>query len=121
MKIFSKAMIVLAFLTVGAWALTKKNSNFQQIAPTDKNAPVEKTADLYLQNCARCHGADGKSETTLGKSLEATDLTSREVQKMSRKKIGKVITHGYDAMPAFDKKLSKAEIKALAEYVRSFK
>ena len=70
---------------------------------------------LYGRNCARCHGADGKSQTELGQTLEATDLTAK---KTSVKKNVEVITNGIGGMPSFGKKLKKAEITAIANYVR---
>ena len=81
----------------------------------------ESSRNLYLNNCARCHGADGKGNTSLGKKLDATDLTSRKVQKMSRKKIARVIYYGDDPMPSFGKKLDKKEIDSIVDYVRALK
>lgn len=112
--------MLIAFLSFGVWALTTDTAIEQTKKADGKDVQKPAVRDLYLRNCARCHDADGKSQSQLGQSLGAPDLTSREVQKMSRKKIVKVVTNGEDEMPAFDRKLSKAEIKALAEYVRSF-
>ncbi len=121
MKNFSKAALVVVFLAIGAVALTTKNS-FQQTAEQIKtDAKVDKTRDLYLRNCARCHGADGKSETGLGKSLDAADLTDAEVKEKKQKTIIKIITDGEDQMPAFGKKITRADIKALTKYIRKLK
>lgn len=77
---------------------------------------------VFEQNCARCHGADGRSETALGKELEATNFTDAKWQKkVSDKRIMHSVTHGRDAMPAFGKKLSWDDITALCAYVRTFK
>ena len=35
---------------------------------------------LYEKNCAKCHGADGKGETKMGKKYNAKDYTSAKVQ-----------------------------------------
>ena len=115
-----KLSLILLFFALGGLAFSTNNkTDFHA-----ENPAVEDTAvaprDLYIRNCARCHGADGTSQTELGKTLEAPDLTSKAVQKMSVKKIARVITKGDGAMPAFGKKLSKAEIASLANYVRSF-
>lgn len=120
MKIFSKAIIITLFLTVGCWALTLKNTGIREATNFDKDSQKKTARDLYLRNCARCHGADGKSENELGKKLDATDLTGASVQKMSENKISNVIIYGEDEMPAFGKKLSKTEIKSLVRYVRAF-
>ena len=35
---------------------------------------------LYDQGCAKCHGADGKGDTKMGKKLGAKDYTDAKVQ-----------------------------------------
>ena len=74
---------------------------------------------LYVQNCARCHGSDGRSQTKLGIKLEASDLTGEKVQSFSSEKITRVIRNGRPDMPPFGRKLSAAQIAALTAYVRS--
>ncbi len=113
-----KTAIALCFLTLGGWTLAAKPNTYQN---ADQKSEKEAARDLYVKNCARCHGADGKSETNLGKSLEAANLTERSVQKMSEGKITNTITGGADNMPAFEKKLSAAEIKSIARYVKTLK
>ena len=120
MKNYFKAMMLIAFTSFGAWALTTGTAVGQTKKADNKDDKKQAVRDLYLRNCARCHDADGKSQSPLGQSLGAPDLTGNEVQKMSRKSIVKVITNGEEEMPAFGKKISKTDIKALAEYVRSF-
>ena len=71
---------------------------------------------LYVSNCARCHGADGKGQTALGQSLDAPDLTA---SNMSAARIKTIISKGNGSMPAFGKKLKAADIATLANYVRS--
>jgi mono/diheme cytochrome c family protein len=78
-------------------------------------APARK---LYLKNCARCHGADGKGETEIGKLNDTPDLTETYVKNKSRKHAANVIANGADGMPAFGKKLTKAEIASIVNYIR---
>ncbi len=117
-KIF-KLGLVFVFLATGVFVLCF-SSRSSGVLPSSEaavvdSAPVQK---LYLNNCARCHGADGKSQTALGKQTDATDLTDSFVKKMSRKRVTNVITNGADGMPAFGKKLSKTEISSLVNYIR---
>ena len=35
---------------------------------------------LYEKDCAKCHGADGKGETKMGKKMGAKDYTDAKVQ-----------------------------------------
>lgn len=73
---------------------------------------------LYIQNCARCHGADGRAQTPLGRRLEAANLTTADVKGHDAAKIARVIRNGRPEMPAFRKKLTAAQIAAIASYVR---
>jgi mono/diheme cytochrome c family protein len=80
----------------------------------------------YEKNCAKCHGADGKGDTKMGKKLEIKDLTSATVQAaFTDEKAAKSIKEGIKdgdktKMKAFDE-LSADEIKGLITYVRAFK
>ena len=74
---------------------------------------------LYIQNCARCHGANGKSQTALGRKLEAADLTDPETKSFTEAKITRIIRNGRPDMPAFGKKLSAKQIASIAGYIRS--
>lgn len=121
MKNFLKATLLVAFLSFGGWALTTQPRIYETGIARNQTGQPPTTRDLYLKNCARCHGEDGKSQTKIGESLEATDLTSREVRKTKMKSVIETITHGREAMPSFEKKLSKKEIKALSKYIRTLK
>lgn len=116
MKKISKVIFVMIFFVVVALIFTQNTSaGFSAENPFVEDATVSPKT-LYIRNCARCHGADGKSQTELGQTLEATDLTAK---KMSIKRNVQVITNGVGGMPAFKKKLKKTEIISLANYVRS--
>ncbi len=118
MRKILKIIFVLMFVSFGAFAFTSRPKvDFSVEKATVENA-VDSPKELYLRNCARCHGADGKSQTELGKTLDAPDLTE---EKHSTKKTIRVITNGDSEMPAFGKRLKKTEIAALAKYVRSLR
>lgn len=78
---------------------------------------------VYIENCARCHGADGRGETPMGKVFEATNLADAAWWKKERtneKRLTAAIRDGRGQMPAFGKKLSKEEIAALVAFVKTF-
>jgi mono/diheme cytochrome c family protein len=78
---------------------------------------------VYTENCARCHGADGRSQTPMGKVFAATNLADANWWKKERvgdKRLTASIRDGRGQMPAFGKKLSKEEIAALVAYVKTF-
>ena len=77
---------------------------------------------LYLEECARCHGQDGRARTFHGLLLGAQNFTDTGWQlSTTDEEITQAIQTGPGAMPAFEKKLSSSEIAALAAYLRGFK
>lgn len=82
-------------------------------------------AAIYADNCAKCHGDDGKGQTKMGQKLGARDYTDAKVQesvtdadalkavKEGLKKDDKVL------MKAFE--LSDDDAKAAVAYMRTFK
>ena len=89
------------------------------VADSSAEESASSPRSLYIQNCARCHGTDGRANTRLGKKLEADDLTTEDVKKMSTAKIERIITNGRLDMPSFRKKLTRQQIAQIAGYVRS--
>lgn len=80
--------------------------------------PVEPAA-LYAQNCARCHGPDGKGIAALRESLPALrDLTAPDVKARSSAELERVIMTGRNQMPSFGGQLSPPKIQAVVGYVR---
>jgi len=78
-------------------------------------------------NCAKCHGAEGKGDTRMGRKLDIPDFTDAKTQaKFTDDQAFKAIKDGLkDAdgkvrMKAIDG-LSDDEIKALVQYVRGLK
>ena len=81
----------------------------------------------WNNNCAQCHGKDGKADTKMGKQLSAKDLTNSKVQaafsdaKATQSIKEGVKENGKTTMKAFGGKLTDEEIKALVAYVRTLK
>jgi mono/diheme cytochrome c family protein len=87
-------------------------------------APAARAADARSENfqtyCSVCHGDDGKGQTEEGKKKGARDLTNPKWQdKVDDARMVRSVTKGHDKMPAFEKKLSADEIKALVAEVRT--
>ena len=86
----------------------------------------QQVGDLFRNNCARCHSADGRGDTPLGITYKAPDFTDPEWwQKHSNittsASLVSIVSRGKGGMPAFGKKLSHSEIRRLVGYVRRFK
>jgi mono/diheme cytochrome c family protein len=76
---------------------------------------------LFVENCAKCHGEDGRAKTFRGKLAGAQDFTDAKWRTdTSNDDIVHAIKNGHDKMPAFEDKLSETEIAALADYVKTF-
>ncbi len=81
---------------------------------------------LYEKECTKCHGADGKGDTKMGKKSGAKDYTDAKVQaELKDDKAFKVIKEG---LKEGEKTLMKPtegvtddEIKELVKYMRTFK
>ncbi len=105
----------LAWLGAGC-AATNTLAKQQAAWPKDQvDAP-----GLFAENCATCHGEDGRAKTFHGRLVRARNFTDAQWQA-SDEKIIRAIQTGPKAMPAFEKKLSAAQIESLAAYVRTFK
>jgi len=81
----------------------------------------------WMNNCMQCHGPDGGANTSMGKALNAKDLTDAQIQSTftdaeaaAAIKDG-VTKDGMTRMIGFGGKLTDDEIKALVAYVRTLK
>lgn len=81
-------------------------------------------AALFDQQCAACHGPDGKARTPAGRKIRAKDLTrsqladveiERQVSEGTKDKAGNV------KMPPFKDQLSSSQIQALVSFVKSLR
>ena len=91
-------------------------------AGRSENAPIVQRsgAAVYAQNCARCHGSDGRAQTAKGRAVGATDLTSSAWLPDTARDT-RIVTRGKEEMPSFRAKLKPAEIEAVVNYIRRFK
>ena len=80
----------------------------------------------WEKHCQKCHGADGKGQTTMGKKLKAKDYTlAAEQKKFTDADAVKIITEGKKegdktVKKGFKDALTEAEIKELVGHVRKF-
>ena len=84
-------------------------------------ASAQTTEALYKSKCTVCHGADGTGTTPMGKKLVVRDFHSDEVSKMTDEELFGITKKGKIKMPAYDKKLTDDQIKALVKYIRTLK
>jgi mono/diheme cytochrome c family protein len=75
-------------------------------------------AAVYKAKCASCHGPDGVGATAAGKATKARDFCSEDVKKETDAEWTAIIAKGKNKMPAYDKKITDAEIKDVVAYIR---
>ncbi len=76
--------------------------------------PVRSGDDLFAENCARCHGPDGKGDPRTLPLYPRVDLTRSPMGAASeRVLIHDRISRGYTTMPGFQGKLKPEEIGQL--------
>ena len=91
------------------------------------SARAEDAKTTYDNSCAKCHGADGKGDTKIGKKLGAKDYTDPKVQaELKDDAAAKAIKEGLQnadgktlMKPA--EGLSDSDIQGLVAYMRTFK
>ncbi len=97
------------------------------------NAEDQSPAAVFAARCSRCHGADGKGNgllirtlTTISGAQRPADFTdSSAMSKWSDKQLAGIIANGGAAtggsklMPAYGESLSAAQISELVKYIRS--
>ncbi len=82
---------------------------------------------LYTKDCAKCHGADGKGATKMGKKLGAKDYSDPKVLAEMKDDVAfKAIKEGLKdsngkTLMKPSEGLSDDDIKRLVAYMRTFK
>jgi cytochrome c553 len=89
-------------------------------------ASATESKETWEKTCAKCHGADGKGDTKMGKKLDIKDLTDAKVQTSLKddemfKAIKEGVKDGDKTRMKAAEGLSDDEMKALVAYVRAFK
>lgn len=101
------SFVGLVFLAFGC------NSSSSSIETTE-NPEVLTGQQLFVKNCASCHGMDGK----LGMS-GAKDLT---LSKLNREATIEIINKGKNNMPPFEMMLSsQSNVESVADFILSLK
>jgi len=109
---------------------TTKLILFTLAMPAAASLSYAATADEnWENNCASCHGADGKGQTKQGKKLKLRDYTDAKVQaEFKDEDMLKAILEGVkdkvsgkERMKAFKEEIPEAEAKELVAYVRKLK
>jgi mono/diheme cytochrome c family protein len=125
MKSLVKLITLAAVVLIGAWSIRASfaapGANY--VEPHRATPAPASTESIYRQKCSKCHGADGTGDTSMGRIFNAPDFTDAgwSAKHSNTSELIKTITRGKKSMPAFGRKLTRAQITALASYVQRFK
>ena len=86
------------------------------VGPAFAQAPG---ADTYKAKCAMCHGADGLAATPMGKNMKILSFKAPEMVKDSDAQFIASTKNGKGKMPAYNGKLTDAQIKDVVAYIRT--
>jgi cbb3-type cytochrome c oxidase subunit III len=115
--VFWVGVFVVAAVTVAGASGVRANTDSK-----GKSSAVARGRSVYEANCARCHGGDGTSHTTMGEMTQAPNLTDAAWQsRHSTSRMISSVSNGRGDMPAFKKKLSARDIAAAVAFVRTLK
>ena len=88
-----------------------ENPTTTSVLSPDEHSAVLRGHDLFLMNCAHCHGDDARG------TEEGPDLTRFH---KSGARIASVVKNGIKGqMPRFDQKLTDTDVKALIRFLQS--
>jgi cytochrome c oxidase cbb3-type subunit III len=83
----------------------------------DSDAPTAEGEKIYAENCAACHGAEGKGNPELGAPALYDKVWLYGDDKASV--VSRIVNGGGAVMPAWQGRLDPTTIKALTVYVHS--
>jgi mono/diheme cytochrome c family protein len=119
-KILAVLSYFLLIMTYGFAEMNAKRPVSKEITGyvvTDPNTPgydvIRHGKAVYDANCVMCHGEDGKKGLAGAKDLSISSLNDNE--KIT------VIMNGKGAMSPYKKVLSEEDIKAVVQYINTFK
>jgi len=74
-------------------------------------------ADTYKAKCQMCHGPDGTAATPMGKMMKIPSF--KDFTKASDASLIAITKDGKGKMPAYNGKLTDAQIKEVVSYIRT--
>lgn len=118
--ILPRAIMKKTLLLAAAGALTG-------VAFSAAGDPPFETRPYWENNCASCHGVEGKADTKMGKKIGAIDFSDpKNQEKFTDEQMFKTVKEGvknkggkFTMKPA--ENVTDEQIKSLVAHVRSFK
>ena len=118
---------IVAFLAMGASRVGPDHKTTEELRTSTLSLDSRSTAEIWKEECASCHGLDGKGQTKAGKRAGVKDFTDPEYQKTwtDEEALKVVTTATKDGKQLKNKKpwgekLTQPELKQMILYVRQF-
>lgn len=90
--------------------------------PRRRESEAGRGRAVYADRCVRCHGADGRGQTRMGREVEAPDMSDPAWQRArGDARMLASVSDGRGQMPAFKTKLSRQDIAASVAHVRTLR
>jgi mono/diheme cytochrome c family protein len=127
MTLFRLGFLITALAIVTTACSTPAPTNTGTPTATQSPAAAASTPDefatvrgTYAKECQTCHGESGQGGTAKveGKTIKVPSLRSGHSLQHSDKDFTAQISQGGDGMPAFEKKLTPAEIATMIHFIR---
>lgn len=124
---FPTALLVLSVVTVqpsfaGEWEAPAWADTLVNTAPKD-SAAMATAQNLYLKNCASCHGKTGSGDGPMARTMTPRPENFREDDDFARESDGLIfwkIREGKKPMPSWKEELTSEEIWLLVHHLRQF-
>jgi len=114
--------IVFAAMQKTEWVVPEEAKKLRN--PVQRSGAAIKAAkDLYLENCAQCHGETGKGDGPESMTHHPAPANLTDAKRMSGVTDGEIfyqISEGRKPMPAFKKRMTEEQRWQLVLLVRSF-
>jgi mono/diheme cytochrome c family protein len=114
--------LAYAFLHRNNWIVPEDAKSLSNPLPPSA-AALRAASPLYHENCAQCHGEEGKGDGPEGKMYDPSPADFTAAKRMNPLTDGQIfyqISEGRKPMPSFKKKLSTEQRWQLVLFVRSF-
>ena len=118
---------IVAFLAMGTSHVGANIDAAEELGTPTFTLDSRSAAEIWKEECASCHGLDGKGQTKAGKRAGVKDFTDPEYQKSwtDEEALKVVSTATKDGKQLKNKKpwgekLTQPELKQMVLYVRQF-
>lgn len=108
-------LAAIAVVLGGVFAVTAYSSISANAATSTADPALASGAEIYANNCARCHGDDGEGD----KGPTLNSMGKQAKFRSNPKALINKITNGGGRMPKFKTRLSAAEIRSVANFVKT--